>query len=270
MLYVFSDAFVKHITQQYSVCQVTFLRAFVRLIPLLIVSLARHGLVDLKTRHPKRHLARLCMNFISTYTVIYAMSREALVPVYVIYYTMPLVIVFLGKFFLKERVSGRQWAAVFAGFCGVIVAIRPGAMTISSTSLVVMIIGVVSAAINKTLIRQLTKTESSLTITLYPNISMIALLAPFVVFSWQPLTWPHWAAFLIMGCVVALAQYAVTHALRFAPVSALAPLDYSTFIWGLCCDMTLWGTVPQTCVIVGTIIIVWSNMFIFLSKRTKA
>ncbi|MDR2416885.1 MAG: hypothetical protein LBD15_01775 [Holosporales bacterium] len=37
----------------------------------------------------------------------------------------------------------------------------------------------------------------------------------------------------------------VAYALRFPPVSTLAPLDdYSTFIWGLCCDMTLWGVFP--------------------------
>ncbi|MDR2416648.1 MAG: hypothetical protein LBD15_00535, partial [Holosporales bacterium] len=42
-LYVFSDAFIKHIARQYSVSQVTFLRAFMRLLPLLIVSLISHG-----------------------------------------------------------------------------------------------------------------------------------------------------------------------------------------------------------------------------------
>jgi drug/metabolite transporter (DMT)-like permease len=255
-LYVFSDAFIKHIAHQYSVDQVAFLRAFVRLMPLLTVSLISHGYEDLKTQCPKRHAVRLCMNFISTYAVIYAMSRETLVSVFVIYYTMPLVIVLFGKFFLKERVSRRQGAAVLVGFLGVIVAIQPGSMAIAPLSLVVMVIGVVSAAMNKILMRQLTATESSLTIALYPNIFMIVLLAPFVLSSWQPLTWFHWGSFLVMGCVVAFAQYAVAHALRFAPVSALAPLDYTTFIWGLCCDVTLWGTFPQTCVVIGTCIIV--------------
>jgi S-adenosylmethionine uptake transporter len=269
-LYAFSDAFIKHIAQQYSVDQVAFLRAVVRLIPLLTVSLISHGYADLKTQYPRRHAVRLCMNFISTYAVIYAMSQETLVSVFVVYYTMPLVIVLFGKFFLKEHVSRRQGAAVLAGFFGIIVAIRPGAMVIAPLSLVVMTIGVVSAAMNKILMRQLTATESSLTIALYPNVFMIVLLAPFVLSSWQPLTWPHWGSFLLIGCVVAFAQYAVTHALRFAPVSALAPLDYTTFIWGLCCDVTLWGIFPQMCVVIGTCIIIWSNMLILLSKRPRS
>ncbi|MDR2417033.1 MAG: DMT family transporter, partial [Holosporales bacterium] len=212
---------MKHIARQYSVSQVTFLRAFMRLLPLLIVSLISHGWADLRTCYPRRHAVRLCMNFISTYAVIYAMSQEALVSVYVIYYTMPLIIVFLGKYFLREHVSRRQGAAVFAGFLGVIIAIRPGSMTIAPLSLVIMVIGVVSAAMNKILMRQLTATESSLTIALYPNIFMIILLAPYVLSSWSPLTWSHWGAFLLLGCVVAFAQYATTHALRFAPVSTL-------------------------------------------------
>ncbi|MDR2417057.1 MAG: hypothetical protein LBD15_02735, partial [Holosporales bacterium] len=88
--------------------------------------------------------------------------------------------------------------------------------------------------------------------------------------SWSPLTWSHWGAFLLLGCVVAFAQYATTHALRFAPVSTLAPLDYTTFVWGLCCDVTLWGVFPQTCVVVGTCIIIWSNVLILLSKRVRS
>ncbi|MDR0406955.1 MAG: DMT family transporter [Holosporales bacterium] len=267
MLYVFSDAFIKHITSLYSVHQVTFLRALVRLVPLLIYSVARNGVSDLKTHYPGFHAVRLCVNFISTYAVIYVMARESLVIVYVIYYTMPLFIVLFGKFFLKERVSGKQWWAVLMGFMGVIVTIQPTAMTITPLSLIVMSIGIVSAALNKTLMRRLTETESSLTIALYPNISMIVLLAPFVLSSWQPLEWSHWGAFSLMGCIVAFAQYAIIHALRFAPVSTLASLDYTTFVWGMCFDIILWGTLPKISIIIGTLIIIWSNFLILRVKR---
>ncbi|MDR2412531.1 MAG: DMT family transporter [Holosporales bacterium] len=265
-LYVFSDAFIKHITQLYPIAQVTFLRALMRLLPLFLISLVRHGGNDLKTRYPKRHAIRLGANLMSTYTVIYVMSREPLVTVYVIYYTMPLFIVLFGRFLLGEKVNYWQWSAVLVGFIGVIVAIRPSSMTITPISLIIILIGVVSAALNKTFMRQLAQTESSFTIVIYPNIAMIVVLTPFVLTSWTPLSWAHWGDFLLMGGIVAFAQYAVTHALHFAPLAVLAPLDYTTFVWGAFFDITLWGIVPESCVLMGAAIVIGSNLLILGAK----
>ncbi|MDR1267506.1 MAG: DMT family transporter [Holosporales bacterium] len=270
-LYALSDAFIKHITYLYPVSQVSFLRALLRLIPLLLVSFARHGWKDLKTDCPGQHAVRLCVNFVSTYAVIYVMSQEPLTTVYVIYYTAPLFMVLFSQWILRENANGWQWASIFLGFVGVVIAIRPSTIVMAPLSFAVMVVGILSAALNKTLMRRLTRTESSLTIAIYPNIFMVLVLAPFVLTSWKPLSWEHWGLFLLIGGIVALAQYVITHALRFATLSVLAPLDYTTFVWGAFFDVLFWGVTPEPPVLLGASVIIGSNLLILRAKkRTSA
>ncbi|MEO1687064.1 MAG: DMT family transporter, partial [Pseudomonadota bacterium] len=62
-------------------------------------------------------------------TVCYltALTRLPLATVSSVAQTMPLMITFAGAVVLGERVGWRRWAAVAAGFIGVLVILRPGA-----------------------------------------------------------------------------------------------------------------------------------------------
>lgn len=269
-LYPITDAFLKHLMSLYSVPQTTFLRSFTRVIPLLVLACFQGGPFRLlATQFPGRHAVRLLVNLGSTYAFMMAFSMSSLTSIYTLSYTSPLFMILLSYFLLKEKVDKERWMAVGVGLIGVLVAMRPGSQVFEWSSLIVLG-GTLLAALNKILMRNLSKTEHTLTIAIYPNITMMLVTLPSVIGAWKPMEWQHWAVFAVVGLLTASAQYAIAKALKFAEASMLAPIDYSTFFWVVMLDAFVWNTIPDSCTVVGACIIVLSNFFIlWKSKRDE-
>jgi drug/metabolite transporter (DMT)-like permease len=268
-LYPLSDAFVKHLMGTYSVHQATFLRAVARLIPLVIATFFQGGpLKVLRTQHPWLHTFRLSINVTYTLAFMYAVSLGSLTVIYTLGYTSPLFMIILSALFLKERITMDRWLAVILGMVGVAVAMNPGTNLFEWVSVVVLC-GTFLGALNKILMRQLAKTEHSLAIAIYPNIVMICATLPLLLNGWHPMPLNHWLLFGFVGAITALGQYAIAQALRFAPASTLAPIDYSTFFWVVSLDFLWWERTPSISTFLGACIIVGSNLFVLQRTRKE-
>ncbi len=270
-LYALSDAFIKQLMGTYSVRQTTFLRAFTRLIPLLFAVFMQGGVKQIfSTHYPMRHAARLAVNLAYTYAFMFAYSQATLTTVYTLGYTSSLFMIILSALMLKEKVSIGKWIAVAIGMVGVIVAMQPDQGVFEVAGLIVLM-GAFLGSLNKILMRRLAATEHSLAIAVYPNIAMILVTFPFLITSWQPLSWHDWGFFAIVGVITSIGQYAIAHSLRFAQGSTLAPIDYSTFFWVFLLDYFWWDKAPMKHTIIGAMIIVGSNLYIlYRSRREQA
>jgi drug/metabolite transporter (DMT)-like permease len=270
-LYALSDAFIKQLMGTYSVPQTSFLRAFTRLLPLLVAVFMQGGLKKIfATNHPTRHLARLGVNLAYTYSFMYAFSVASLTTIYTLSYTSSLFMIILSALILKERVTKEKWIAVAVGMIGVLIAIRPSTGVFEVAALVVLL-GTFLGSLNKILMRRLAATEHSLAIAIYPNIAMILVTLPFLLRTWQPMSWHDWGFFAIVGVITATGQYAIAQSLRFAQGSTLAPMDYSTFFWVVMLDFFWWEKTPDLYTFLGAAVIVGSNMYIlFRSRREQA
>lgn len=268
-LYALSDAFIKQLMGSYSVRQTTFLRAFTRLIPLLFAVFMQGGVKQIfSTQHPMRHGARLAVNLAYTYAFMFAYSKATLTTVYTLGYTSSLFMIILSAVMLKERVSKEKWFAVAIGMVGVLVAIRPGAGVFEIAGVIVLM-GAFLGSLNKILMRRLASTEHSLAIAVYPNVAMILVTFPFLINSWQPISWHDWGFFAIVGVITSVGQFAIAHSLRFAQGSTLAPIDYSTFFWVFLLDFFWWDKMPDGFTIAGAAIIVASNLYILYRSRQE-
>lgn len=282
-LYPLSDAFIKHLMSTYSVCQVTLLRAFTRLVPLFIATYFQGGPRKvLYSKHPASHLTRLSVNLIYTFCFMFAFSLASLTTIYTFSYTSPFFMIVLGSLMLKEKVTRERWVAVGIGLIGVIIAMRPGS-SVMETAAILVLFGTFLGALNKILMRRLAATEHSLAIAIYPNLVMIVamlilgiissvnvhLLSPQFTLIWKPMPWTHWGLFAIVGTLTAGAQYAIAQSLRFAQASILAPIDYSTFFWVVALDFTWWGKSPDAYTLIGAAVIVGSNLFILYRTRQE-
>lgn len=270
-LYALSDAFIKQLMGNYSVPQTSFMRAFTRLIPLSVAVLLQGSMKQIfSTAHPTRHVVRLGVNLAYTYSFMYAFSVASLTTIYTLSYTSSLFMIVLSTLILKEKISKEKWVAVAIGMVGVLIAMRPGT-GVFEIAAVVVLFGTFLGSLNKILMRRLAATEHSLAIALYPNIAMILVTFPFLITTWQPISWHDWGFFAIVGVITAAGQYAIAHSLRFAQGSTLASMDYSTFFWVVMLDFFWWDKIPDTCTLAGAAVIVGSNLYIlFRSRREQA
>lgn len=282
-LYPLSDAFIKHLMDTYSVCQATLLRAITRLVPLMVATYFHGGFRKiLYTEHSSKHITRLAVNLLYTFSFMFAFSLASLTTVYTFSYTSPFFMIILGALMLKEKVSLERWIAVGIGLIGVIVAMRPGSHVLESAALLVLF-GTFLSALNKILMRRLASTEHSLAIAIYPNVVMIVAMASLALISflapgflpssltfvWKSMSWSHWGLFCLVGALAAGAQYAIVQSLRFAEASLLAPIDYSMFFWVVALDFAWWKKIPDVFTLVGVAVIVGSNLYIFYRTRKE-
>jgi drug/metabolite transporter (DMT)-like permease len=224
----------------------------------------------LATKHPERHMVRLGINLLYTFSFMYAMKAASLTTVYTLSYTSSLFMIILSAVMLKESVTRDRWVAVAIGMIGVIVAMRPTAGVFEFAAIVVLM-GTFLGALNKILMRRLAETEHSLAIAIYPNITMILAMTPFLLFAspWQSMPWEHWGLFAIVGVITAAGQYAIAQALRFAQGSVLAPVDYSSYFWVVALDFFWWNKSPDLWNVMGAVIIVGSNLYILYRSRKE-
>lgn len=267
--YAVSDACLKHLMGTYPVEQTMFLRAFTRLLPLLVAVYFQGGVKQvLGTACPGKHAVRLGVNLIYTCTFMLAMSMGSLTEVYTLSYTSPFFMILLSAIMLKEKVSKGRWAAVAVGMLGVVIATQPGSNILRLTALLVLL-GAFLGSLNKILMRRLAETEHSLSIALYPNLTMMLFTLPFLFSLWTPMPWAHWGFFLLVGAITALGQYLIAQALRFAQASLLAPIDYSSFFWVVALDFFWWQKIVDVHTLIGAAIIVGSNLYILRCTRKE-
>ncbi len=260
------SALVKALGETIPVAQMMFFRGLLAL-PVVLVILARSGgvLRGARTKRFGGHVARACTGTMAQACSFYALTVLPLAVQTALGYTTPLFVTVLAIFILRERVGVHRWSAVAAGFCGVLV-IAAGQGTFGAAAPVIGIVAAVAqglfSAATTMLVRQLSATESSATITLYQSLLITLFTLVALPFVWVTPTWEQLGLLVAMGLLGGVAQWMLTEAWASAQVSAVAPYSYSALVWAMALGWWVWGDVPALTTIAGSALIVFAGLYI--------
>jgi drug/metabolite transporter (DMT)-like permease len=169
---------------------------------------------------------------------------------------------------------------VIIGFIGVLVVLSPhlsgDELTIamaSATSVSGVLYAIAGSATNAgTAIqtRWLTQSESTSSIVFYFSLS--CALAGLVTwpFGWLSPTGTELAALISIGFLGGMGHIFLTESYRHASASVVAPFDYTSMIWALVLGYAMFGEVPTVMIIVGSLIIAASGMFVIWREHQLA
>lgn len=270
LLHVTGGVFEKMLLGIYPLSQTILIRTLLRLLPLCIVLLKQKEMkVILSIEQPICHLLRIAAYVLYNCIMLYALSVISLTKSCAIQYVTPFFTILLSAWILKEKIGVHKWIAIGAATLGVLLAIRPFGNF--DVIFLLILFGSLVGSLNKILIRRLTATEHSLSIALYGNIALALVLIPTLFIKWNPVSWHDLGWFAIASCLTATGQYATVQSLRFTQASTLAPFDYTSIIWAGFFDFFIWGVIPTFYLILGTTIIICSNLWLLksISQRQK-
>lgn len=225
------------------------------------------GLATLRTRRLGAHVTRSAIGLIGMAFTFGAVLLLPLAEATTISFTVPIFATILGALVLKEPTGRHRWAAVAAGFVGVLIVAQPGDGHIPLSGALVGLTSSLMIAIIAIQLRQLGRTENAgTTVFWFSALSCVplGLIYPFFAMKHDAATWALLAG---IGMVGAMGQIALTAALRFAPVSAVMPMDYSGLIWATLFGWLLFGTLPSGGTFVGAPVIIASGLYIFWRER---
>jgi drug/metabolite transporter (DMT)-like permease len=261
------DAAMKQLTSHYPPIQVAALRGLVSLpfVAAWVYWRERNFATLIRVRW-RWHLARGVLAVLMLTSFIYAIGSMPLSEAYTLFFVAPLMITALSVPLLKESVGWRRWLAVLAGFGGVLIVLRPGFVAVNLTAIAVLV-SAACYALNAISVRILGRTDSTAAMSFW-FVTMVAIGAGLLALpDWQPLR-PADAGWLIaMGVTGALGQVFITEAFKCAPVSVIAPFEYSTLFWGVLLDLVLWGVLPGAAVFAGAAVIVGSGLYLIHRER---
>ncbi len=276
LIFAIMAVLVRYLGQAYPVGQVVFFRSAFAILPVVVIYAWRGELeAAIRMGRPFGHAGRGLTAVGAMFCNFSALARLPIVDATAISFAAPFITVAMSALVLKERVRAYRWSAVIVGFAGVLVMLAPhldlaGSAGASASGAIGAIYGLAGAFFNAgstVQTRHLTRSETTSSIVFY--FSLICALAGLCTL---PLGWTmpsHFelAALIGIGICGGLAHIVLTESYRWAPVSLVAPFDYTSMLWVLVLGYLVFGELPSALVFLGAAIIVGAGLFVLWRER---
>ena len=234
------------------------------LLPLLM----RSRFAVLRTKQIGLHALRGVINMAAMLMFFTALSISPIAKVTALGFTAPIFMAILAVLVLGERFRIYRWSAIFLGFVGMLIILRPGLVAIDTGALLVT--GSAALwAVAMIIIKIQSRTESSLTIVAYMGIFLgVFSIAP-ALWVWQPFGLKTLGLMVLIGLFGSIAQMAISQSLKETDPTALMPFDFLKLIWTAMIGAWFFAEIPDIYTWIGATVIFSSGLFIAFRERNS-
>jgi drug/metabolite transporter (DMT)-like permease len=221
----------------------------------------------LKTKNLGLQITRSTLMVATTIFNFLAITYLRLDQTISITFLTPLIVAALADPLLGEHIGWHRAAAIFVGFIGVLVVVRPG-VTAMHPAFIAAFLSMLAYSLLVIVTRRLSTFDTPL-VTLFYGITVgIVAAAPFAISEW---IWPDrvstWVLLLALGALGGGGHYLVIQAYRLAPVSAVTPFLYFELISMITLSYLVFGDEPDRWSFAGALIIVGSGLYLIHRER---
>lgn len=249
LLFTAMLAVFKLIGSDIPIVQVLFLRQMM-VLAVVVPSLAE-SLAPLRSGAPTLQIVRVLLSGVAMLAGFTAVVHLPLAESTTLAFTRVVFVVMLGAALLGEHVGRQRWTAVGIGFLGVLIVAAPSPTTSWNPYALLSIAAALCTAGVTVTLRRLTAVDGPRTIMLWHSAGLLVLLAPPSWFAWQWPTLEQWALIVVLGGLMAGAQWTTIRALQLSEASAMAPFEYTRLIWAALFGFLVFGDVPDVALAVG-------------------
>jgi len=268
-MFTVMNVFAKLLSVNHSVVEIAFYRNLIACMPFLILvfGFGRRDILVINSK-PKMVGIRAVIGSLSLMTTFTALSLMPLADTTALLFTSTLFVPILGVFFLKEKVGPYRWIAVFVGFTGVIIMVKPTG-DVYALGIAVALVAALMHAILQIILRYLGRYEKPETVAFYFVVIgalVTALPMPFVAV--QP-TLAEVPLLFGVGLSGAAAQWLLSVAFRNAPAATVTVFNYSGIVWATLFGWLIWNNWPLPAVFAGAAVVIASNSLIIWRESRK-
>ena len=259
------DTIQKTLIIYYSVFQLLFIKYCFTLCLSFIESRRKKNYKFYITNNLKLQILRSFLSILESACFVLAFRYLSLADAHSIGGLTPIIVVIFSLIFLKEKITPKIWLAIFMGFIGVLVIMRPGLSIFDPKSLIPL-----SAALFLGLYQVVTRKASEYdqneTSLFYTAITGILIMGSISFFYWIPINLSFILLFMGVGVFYSLGLYLQIIALSKARASIVQPFHYTLIFWAIIFGFIFYNDVPDLFTITGATIIASSGIYIFLKK----
>mgnify|MGYP001208648397 CR=1 FL=1 len=260
------DTIQKTIVIYHSIFQILFLKYFFTLFLSVFESYRKKNKFFYKTKTFKLQIVRSLLSIIESGCFALSFRYLTLADAHSIGSLTPVIIVALSAFILREHVNLKTWIAIFFGFIGVIIIMRPGLSIFDPMSLIPLTAAFFLSfyQIFTRKVSEFDPTETSLFYTSIVGIISMTFLMPFF---WYPMESFSYLLFFGMGIFFSLGIYFQIIALSFTKASNVQPFHYTLILWAIILGYFFYSDLPDSFTIFGSIIITLSGIYVLKTRN---
>ena len=218
-----------------------------------------------KTQNTKMQILRSVLSIIESACFILAFRHLPLGDAHSIGSLTPVIVVILSVIILKEYVPPKTWIAIFIGFVGVLIIMRPGFSIFDPKSMIPLVASFFLGLYQITT-RQVSQYDPPETSLFYNSVVGIFLTGILSYFYWQQLTSTSFIFFILVGIFFSLGLYFQIIALAKARASIIQPLHYTLIFWAIIFGFIFYEDIPDIFTVMGALVISLSGIYIFKKK----
>jgi drug/metabolite transporter (DMT)-like permease len=264
-LFATSDTLVKLLSLRYPIFQIIAMQAGVACVVVGIVIWRDKAYRLSAIRNPKMLIGRGFLAGIGTVSGFYAFSLLPLADVYAITFGSPLVVTVAAAWLLGERTGLARWIAILVGFSGILVMVQPGYVALSLGHLAAFLNIFVGAGVIL-IMRTIGSQENRAVMVAAVMVGQLTASLPGVFMSHAP-EWSDVGLVTMSGFVMVSAQFLLLEALRRAPASSVAPMQYTKLVWAIPVGLLVFGDEPKLHVLAGALLVIGSVLYLLAYQR---
>jgi len=214
----------------------------------------------LYTKQPFTQFSRGLILSLNNCLVVYTFTLLGLVETHAIIACYPLIVAGLSVPFLGENFGWRRWTAIFVGFLGVIIILRPTTNVISEGAIYALI-GAIMFAVYLILTRYVSKLDTAITSFFWTGIGGSVTMTIISFFIWEDILREDLLWLLIMCLLSASSHFMMVKTLQVAEASVIQPFSYLQLVFGSIIGVTIFSQSIDLMIVFGAIIVIGAGLF---------
>ena len=259
------DAVQKTAIIYHSVFQLLFIKYCFVLFLSLIESQRKKNYSFYKSGNIKIQILRSVLSIIESGCFILSFRYLTLADAHSIASLTPVLVVALSAIILREHVSLKTWIAIFVGFIGVLIIMRPGLSLFDPKSLIPLA-GAFFLSIYQIVTRKASEKDPNETSLFYTSIVGIILMGIIGYNFWQPLMENSFIYFIAIGFFFSLGLYFQIIALSMARAGIIQPFHYTLIFWAIILGYIFYDDFPDIPTLIGGLVITVSGVYTLYIK----
>jgi len=214
----------------------------------------------LYTKQPFTQFSRGLILSLNNCLVVYTFTLLGLVETHAIIACYPLIVAGLSVPFLGEKFGWRRWTAIFVGFVGVIIILRPTTNVISEGAIYALV-GAIMFAVYLILTRYVSRLDKAITSFFWAGIGGSVTMTIISFFIWENILKEDFLWLLIMCVLSASSHFMMVKTLQVAEASVIQPFSYLQLVFGSIIGVTIFSESIDLMIIVGVTIVIGAGLF---------
>lgn len=193
----------------------------------------------IKTTCLQIHLIRSTAGLGAMYCFFYAVAHIKLSEAFLLAATAPLFIPLIAYLWIREPVSRKIRGAIFIGFVGIALILKPGFGIFQPIAVVGLGAGLF-AALAMVSIRRMSASEPTIRIVFYFTLLGTLISGVPLAWSWQSPDFKIWWFLVLIGLLAAVGQFFLTKGYGLAPAAQIGPFTYMNIVFAILIGWLFW------------------------------